>query len=103
MSIELQPWRRELTTRSWRPSLEGSLRSRMKRARPPHSRSFILWNDEGYDELGCRFPVSSADFWLCLCKFCGEADRGGLARQWREFKTYRKSTGQLMRERKETA
>ena len=25
--------------------------------------------------LGCKFPVSSADFWLCLRKFCGEADR----------------------------
>ena len=43
MSIELQPWRRELTTRSWRLSLAGSLRKRMKRASPPHSRSFILW------------------------------------------------------------
>ena len=46
--------------------------------------------------LGCRFPVSSADFWLCLRKFCGEADRGRLAGQWREFKTYRKSTAQFM-------
>ena len=27
---------------------------------------------------------------------CGEADGGGLARQWWEFKTYRKSTAQLM-------
>ena len=25
---------------------------------------------------------SSADFWLCLRKFCGEADRGRLAGQW---------------------
>ena len=46
--------------------------------------------------LGCRFPVNSADFWLCLHKFCGEADRGRLAGQWREFKTYRKSTAQKM-------
>ena len=45
--------------------------------------------------LGCRFPVSSADFWLCLRKFCGEADKRRLAGQRREFKTYRKSTAQL--------
>ena len=25
--------------------------------------------------LGCRFPVSSADFWLYLRKFCGKACR----------------------------
>ena len=46
--------------------------------------------------LGCWFPVSSADFWLCLCKFCGVADRGRLAGQRREFKTYRKSTAQMI-------
>ena len=46
--------------------------------------------------LGCGFPVCSADFWLCLCKFCGEADRGRLAGQQREFKTYRKSTAQII-------
>ena len=49
----------------------------------------------GHPNLGCRFPVSSADFWLCLRKFCGEADRGRLAGQRREFKTRRKSTAQL--------
>ena len=47
--------------------------------------------------LGCSFPVSSADFWLCLRKFCGEAGRGRLAGQWREFKTDRKSTAQVVR------
>ena len=36
----------------------------------------------------------SADFWLCLRKFCGEADRGRLAGQRREFKIQRKSTAQ---------
>ena len=46
--------------------------------------------------LGCRFPVNSADFWLCLRKFCGEADRRRLAGQRREFKIHRKSTAQLM-------
>ena len=46
--------------------------------------------------LGCRFPVTSADFWLCLRKFCGEADRGKLAGQWWEFKIYRKSTAQTI-------
>ena len=46
--------------------------------------------------LGCRFPVSSADFWLCLRKFCGKADRGRLAGQRREFKIHRKSTAQEM-------
>ena len=46
--------------------------------------------------LGCRFPVNSADFWLCSRKFCGKADRGRLAGQCREFKTYRKSTAQVM-------
>ena len=51
------------------------------------------------DFLGCRFPVNSADFWLCLRKFCGEADRGRLAGQWREFKTHRKSTAQIMKRR----
>ena len=40
---------------------------------------------------------SSADFRLCLHKFCGEADRGRLAWQRREFKTYRKSTAQSPR------
>ena len=44
--------------------------------------------------LGCGFLVSSADFWLCLHKLCGKADRGRLARQQREFKTHRKSTAQ---------
>ena len=48
--------------------------------------------------LGCGFLVSSADFWLCLHKLCGKADRGRLARQQREFKTHRKSTAQAMRE-----
>ena len=48
------------------------------------------------DYLGCRFPVSWADFRLCLCKLCSEADRGRLAGQRREFKTYRKSTPQLI-------
>ena len=48
------------------------------------------------NDLGCRFPVSSADFWLCLRKFCVEADRGRLAGQGREFITYRKSTAQIM-------
>ena len=47
-------------------------------------------------QLGCRFPVSSADFWLCLRKFCGEADRGRLDWQQREFKTYKKSTAQVV-------
>ena len=46
------------------------------------------------EKLGCRFPVNSADFWLCLSKFCGEADRGRLAGQRREFKIHRKSTAQ---------
>ena len=46
--------------------------------------------------LGCSFPVSSADFWLCLRKFCGQADRGRLAGQRREFKIHRKSTAQVM-------
>ena len=45
-------------------------------------------------DLGCRFPVNSADFWLCLHKFSGKADRGRLARQRREFKIHRKSTPQ---------
>ena len=44
--------------------------------------------------LGCSFPVSSADFWLCLRKFCGQADRGRLAGQRREFKFHRKSAAQ---------
>ena len=47
-------------------------------------------------ELGCEFPVSSADFWLCLRKFCGKADRGRLAGQRREFKIHRKSTAQVV-------
>ena len=47
-------------------------------------------------DLGCRFPVNSADFWLRLRKFCGEADRGRLAGQRREFKIHRKSTAQKM-------
>ena len=46
------------------------------------------------NSLGCGFLVSSADFRLCLHKFCGEADRGRLAGQRREFKTYRKSAAQ---------
>merc|ERR1711884_112479 len=46
--------------------------------------------------LRCRFPVSSADFRLCLRKFCGQADRGRLAWQRREFKIHRKSTAQDM-------
>ena len=46
------------------------------------------------DKLGCRFSVSSADFWLCLRKFCGKADRGRLAGQQRELKTHRKSIAQ---------
>ena len=46
--------------------------------------------------LGCGFPVNSADFWLCLHKFCGLADRGRLVGQWRKFKTCRKSTAQSM-------
>ena len=48
--------------------------------------------------LGCEFPVSRADFGLCLRKFRGKVDkvdRGGLAKQRREFKTYRKSTAQM--------
>ena len=45
-------------------------------------------------DFGCSFPLSSADFWLCLRKFCGKADRGRLAGQRREFKTHRKSTAQ---------
>ena len=49
-----------------------------------------------YSNLGCGFPVSSADFRLCLHKFCGEAERGRLAGQRREFKTYRKSTAQII-------
>ena len=48
------------------------------------------------DDLGCRFSVNSADFLLCLRKFCGQADRGRLAGQQREFKIYRKSTAQMM-------
>ena len=44
--------------------------------------------------LGCRFPVNTADFWLCLRKFWSEADRGRLPGQRREFKTHRKSTAQ---------
>ena len=48
------------------------------------------------NSLGCAFLVSSADFRLCLHKFCGEADRGRLAGQRGEFKTYRKSTAQLI-------
>ena len=47
--------------------------------------------------LGCRFPVNSADFWLCLRKFCGKADRGRLAGQRREFKIHRKSTAQVIK------
>ena len=35
-------------------------------------------------------------FWLCLRKFCWEADRGRLAGQRREFKTHRKSTAQYI-------
>ena len=54
-------------------------------------------------DLGCRFPVSSADFWLCLNKYCGEADRGRLAGQRQEFKNHRKSTVQLRIGRKGTA
>ena len=46
--------------------------------------------------LGCSFPVSSADFWLCLRKFCGQADRGRLAGQRREFKFHRKSAAQIV-------
>ena len=49
-------------------------------------------------DLGCRFPVNSADFWLCLREFCGKADRRRLAGQRREFKTYRKSTAQEIRD-----
>ena len=48
------------------------------------------------DDLGCRFSVNSADFLLCLRKFCGQADRGRLAGQRREFKIHRKSTAQLI-------
>ena len=51
--------------------------------------------------LGCSFPVSSADFWLYLRKFCGQADRGGLAGQRREFKFHRKSAAQTIIEYKE--
>ena len=46
--------------------------------------------------LGCSFPVTSADFWLCLRNFCGKADRGRLAGQRWEFKIHRKSTAQAM-------
>ena len=35
-------------------------------------------------------------FWLCLRKFCGEADRVRLAGQRQEFKTYWKSTAQFI-------
>ena len=52
--------------------------------------------NHGTYQLGCGFPVNSADFRLCLCKFCGKADRGRLAGQRWEFKTRRKSTAQLI-------
>ena len=48
------------------------------------------------DMLGSGFPVSSTDFWLFLCKFCGEADTGRLAGLKREFKTYRESTAHVV-------
>ena len=48
------------------------------------------------DRLGCGYPVSSANFWVYLRKFCVKADIGRLAGQRREFKTHRKSTAQLM-------
>ena len=40
----------------------------------------------------------SADFWLCLRKFSGQADRGRLAGQQREFKFHRKSAAQAKRD-----
>ena len=44
--------------------------------------------------------MNSADFVLCLCKFCGKADRGRLAGQRRQFKIHRKSTAQVICKRK---
>ena len=45
--------------------------------------------------LGCGSPVSYRFVYAISADICGEADRGGgLARQQREYKTYRKSTAQ---------
>ena len=46
--------------------------------------------------LGCGSPVSYRFVYAISADICGEADRGGLARQRQGFKTYRKSTAQVM-------
>ena len=48
------------------------------------------------DKLGCGYPVSYQFVYTISADICGEADKGGVARQRREFKTYRKSTAQQM-------
>ena len=45
--------------------------------------------------VGCESPVTF--IYVISANICGEADRGGIARQWREFKTYRKPTAQYNR------
>ena len=44
--------------------------------------------------LGCGSPVSQPLVYAISAYIYGEADRGGLVRQRREFKTYRKSPAQ---------
>ena len=56
----------------------------------------IVFDESHPPVLGCSFPVRSADFWLCLRKFCGQADRGRLAGQRREFKFHRKSAAGII-------
>ena len=68
---------------------------RQRGEQPPQ----VQWRDKldvilVENHLGCRFPVNSADVWLCLRKFYGKADRGRLAGQRREFKIHRKNTAQ---------
>ena len=48
------------------------------------------------DKLGCGSPVSYRFVYVISADICGEADKGGLARQRQEFKTYRKSTAQVV-------
>ena len=49
-----------------------------------------------YDILGCGFPVSYQFVYTISADICGEAYKLGLARQRREFKTFRKSTAQMI-------
>ena len=48
------------------------------------------------NNLGCGSPVSYQYVYMISANICGEADGGGPARQRQEFKTYMKSTAQVI-------